>query len=328
MPALVIGVLASEGVARELAGEVADKLADDLAEAHPDVDWRTVAAEEEPADAASDSRELVEAVRRRLLSEGWDLAVGLTQLPLHAGRRPVSAHASATHGVGLVSVPALGALSLRRRLRKALVHVVEGLLGERDGHSSRLPSRLAELTSPLGRAREADGTIRFVGATLRGNVRLLTGMVRANQPARVIARLAGALAAALGTAAIAVASSNVWELGDAMTWPRLVGLTLLSIGATSLALVLAHGLWERAPNARARERVVLFNLATVGTVVIGVAALYASLLATTTAGAAALVPPGLFADTVHHGVGVLDYVQLGWLVATMATIGSALGCDV
>jgi hypothetical protein len=94
---------------------------------------------------------------------------------------------------------------------RAVLNLVEGLLGEEVGRGSdadetgrarRMRQRLDELRSPLGRGRaHEDGTIAFVGATVRGNLRLLVGMVRANQPTRVIARLSRALAVSLGTAA-------------------------------------------------------------------------------------------------------------------------------
>jgi hypothetical protein len=39
--------------------------------------------------------ELVEILRRRLLEAGWDIALGVTDLPLSVARRPVAGHASA-----------------------------------------------------------------------------------------------------------------------------------------------------------------------------------------------------------------------------------------
>src|SRR5919107_2221020 len=93
--------------------------------------WRTELCETEPADAAASSGDLIEAVRRRLLTRGWQMGLGLTRLPLHDRRRPVATHASASHGVGLISIPALGAVRSDERLREAAVDVVEGLLGER-----------------------------------------------------------------------------------------------------------------------------------------------------------------------------------------------------
>jgi hypothetical protein len=330
---IVVGIVAAPGAAREYAEELAATLPADLSERFPGVEWRAEVAEADPAQPTANARELVEAVRRRLLGEGWDLAVGLTDLPLRAGRRPVTAHASASHGVGLVSLPALGAVGLSRRLRSAVVHLIEGMLGESvgargevSGRDARLGRRLRELGSPLGRAHvHDDGTVGFVGATLRGNLRLLVGMVRANEPSRIIVRLSRALLGSLGTAAVAVVTRDFWVLADGMSWLRLAVLAVVAVLGTVLALVLAHGLWERAPSPQARERVVLFNLATTITVALGVLTLYAGLFVLSLAGALALIPPGLFEHTTGHPVGAVDYVRLACTIAALATLGGALG---
>src|SRR3954454_4240157 len=229
--AVVLGLVAPSGMPRELADQIAAELPDQLENRLGDVNWQVRVAGAERADTTPTSEELKQAVRRRMQDEGWDLAVALTDLPLRANRRPVTAHASAMYRVGLLSVPALGARSVPRRAMQAVLNLVEGLLGEQVGRSAdagepgradRMRRRLDELRSPLGRRRADEaGTIAFVGATLRGNVRLLVGMVRANQPERVIARLSRALAVSVGTAAYAMTSSSIWMLSHAMAWPRL-----------------------------------------------------------------------------------------------------------
>ena len=178
------------------------------------------------------------------------------------------------------------------RVHGAVLRLVEALVsGEHE-----------ELASSLARAQVRDSaTVRFVAATIRGNLRLLVGMVRANDPARVIVQLSRALTAALGTGAIALANVSVWQLSDGMTWPRLVGLTLASAVATVLALILAHGLWERRDAPEAREQIVLFNLVTAVTLVLGVLALSGALFAIEAAAAGALIPPRLLERQLGHG---------------------------
>jgi uncharacterized membrane protein len=150
-------------------------------------------------------------------------------------------------------------------------------------------------------------------------------MVRANQPTRVIARLSAALVGALGAAAFALASSNTWDLAVDMGWPRLLALAALSVAVIWMVLVVAHGLWERTRDPAARERVVLFNLATSVTVGLAVLSLYLAMFAVDLLAAAVLIPPGAMRREVGHGVEVGEYVRLAWLVASMATIGGALG---
>jgi hypothetical protein len=332
---VTVGLVAASADARALAKELAAGLPAELRRRFPQFDWRVEVGHVGPAELTASSTELVETVRRELLEREWTLAIGLTELPVRAGRRPISAQASATHGAGLLSVPAFGAVGRGRRVQEAVVALIEGLLGETVGRAQggtreeRIARRLEELTSPLGRVRSAeDGSVRFVTATLLGNLRLLVGMVRSNQPARVIVRLSRALVASLGTAAFTLASSNVWQLAGAMTFPRLLGLSLVSIVATCLALVLTHGLWERATRPEARERVILFNLATCATLALGVLAMYVALFAISLAAGGVLIPPSDLAAKLGHGVGVDDYAALAWLVASLATIGGALGAMV
>ena len=61
------------------------------------------------------------------------LVICLTDLPLRIGGRPVRADASASHGVALISIPALGPTGIQRRVRRTIVRLVDGLMGERLG---------------------------------------------------------------------------------------------------------------------------------------------------------------------------------------------------
>jgi uncharacterized membrane protein len=333
--ALTIGVLVAEDTSRSLADELAEGLPDALREHLPGVDWRAEVSEVASAEPTATSHELLGTVRRHLLDKGWSLAVGLTGLPLFSGHRPVTAYASATESVGLVSIPALGAVGLRRRLASTVRHLIEGLLGESvreraqrggDGRHGRMADRLRELSSPLGHARaNEDGTLRFAGAVLRGNLRLLVGMVRANEPATVITRLSGAMVGAFGTGTFVLVSSTVWSLADALSWPRLLALALLSVTVTCVVLVAAHDLWERVPTPEARERVVLFNLTTVTTLALGVMSLYVGLFLIFAVVAGVFIPPAHFGDNLGHPAGVGDYIQLAWFSASIAIVGGALG---
>jgi hypothetical protein len=332
---LTVGVLVAEDTSRVLADELAQELPDALRATFPGIDWRTEVHEVAAAEPTATSHELLATVRGHLLDRGWGLAVGLTALPLLSGHRPVTAYASAAQSVGLVSIPALGAVGLRRRLSRTVRHLIEGLLGEPvrgssqdsgDGRRRRIGPRLRELASPLAQTRlRDDGTLRLAGAVLRGNLRLLVGMVRANEPATVITRLSGAMVGAFGTGAFALVSSNIWSLSDALSLPRLLLLALLSVTIICVSLVAAHHLWERAPSPAARERVVLFNLATAVTLGLGVMSLYIGLFVIFAVAAGVFLPPHHLAANIGHHVNVGDYFQLAWSTTSIAIVGGALG---
>ena len=331
------GLIAAPGVATELARELARELPaalDDLVSR--DVVWAIPTVTDPLAtDVSTSGIEMIDMARARMLEEGWDLAVCLTDLPLRIGRRPVVADASATHGVGLVSLPALGAVQLRRRARDAIARVVFGLLGESpelglpdsSSRGARIRRRLAEIAVPVREIVPDDEVVdlRFVTAVVRGNLRLLLGMVRANRPWRLIVRLTRALVATLAAVALVLVTSDVWRLADGLDSPRLLVIAVGSLAAIVITLIAAHGLWERAVHGRAREPVVLFNLATALTVAVGVASLYAALFVVTFASAALVVDADVLARGLGHDVGLGDYVRIAWLTSSLATVGGALG---
>jgi hypothetical protein len=295
-----------------------------------------VTAREEPlASASAGDPDLVQVARQRMLDEGWDLVICLTDQPLFAGRRPVTAHASVTHGVGLVSVPALGPVALEANVTEAVLRLLDRLLGQDRERSRRrrrrrrrlVPSHLVDRGSPVGQARTQDGgTVKFTTAVVGGNLRLLFGMVRANRPYRLVAGLSRALAAALGTAAFGLCSPGVWQIADGMGWARPPILSAVAVIVTSASLIVAHGLWEHVPHGRpSRERVLLFNLATAATVLIGVVTLYLALLAIILGCAEAVIVPSVLEQQLQHHAGFADYFRLAMLVSMLATVGGALG---
>jgi hypothetical protein len=107
--------------------------------------------------------------------------------------------------------------------------------------------------------------------------------------------------------------------------PRLIGIAALSLALLLVALVVAHGHWERARDAAARERIVLFNIVTVTTLAIGVASLYLVLFAAMLVAAAVMIPPDALAKQIGHAPAVTDFIRIAWLAASVATVGGAFG---
>jgi hypothetical protein len=336
---IVVGLLAAPGLLHELAQRLARELSRDLSVRFTGFSWQFAVREEVLAGPEGSDEDLVKIARKRLLDEGWKLAICLTDLPLHVGRRPVTARASASLGVGVVSVPALGAIHLEANLRQAVMSLIEALVGEsvsdleaaaKDGaRRTRIQDRLEELSGPVGRVHVAgDGTLRFVTATTQGNLRLVSGMLRANRPWRVVVGLSRALVASVGTGAFALTSTGVWMIAHGMGLAQMLTAAVGSVAAICVSLIVVHGLWEHSPgrdNTEARKRTVLFNTTTVITVLIGVLTLYVAQLLINVAIVRLLVTPGILKTAIHHAVGIGDFLWLAWLATSMATVGGALG---
>jgi hypothetical protein len=332
---LVLGLLAAPGRPTEVGEALADDLPGVLADRVTDVvSWR-VPVRTDPAVAdVSHGVEAIDLARVRLLREGWDMAVCMTDAPLRIGTRPVVADASATHGVALISLPALGAVQTRRRARDAVIRLVDGLAGESlevgergPRRRARVSHRIASLAAPVRAVQppEDDVDLRFVAAVVRGNVRLLAGMVRANRPWRLIVRLSRALASAAAAVVFALVTSDLWVLADALDWLRLLVLTLLSVGASVLWLIVSHRLWETRQGRGSRQQTVLFNVATTLTLLLGVASLYAALFALTIGTAAVVIDPRVLGEALGHDADAGDYATLTWMASSLATIAGGLG---
>jgi hypothetical protein len=328
---LELGLYVEPGL-RDLADGLKPDLAEELGDRYPEVHWEVSLAEGEHT--SSQGSELIGAARRYMLGQSWDLVICLTKLPLRSRHRPVIAQASATDGVGLISVPALGPVGVGRRARDAVLNLVEGLVGETrragDGDDKgtrlRVAARLRELASPLGKEQvRGDATIRFSAAVVRGNLRLLLGMVRANDPARVVMRLSRALVAALGTAAYVTASFSFWQLSVNVPVPRLLALTLITLAVTSVTMIAAHDLWERSEDPDDRERVVLFNAATTLTITLGVLTLYAALFALVAVSSLGFIPADFFSEQTGEPADLAHILQLAWFATSVATLAGALG---
>ncbi len=325
---VVIGLISAPGTATEIASSLADDLDAELSLHLPTVHWRVPTVVDALVHPPADDAALVAAARARLLQEDWDLVVCLTDLPLKGQRRPVVAHASPLHGVALVCLPALGAIGLRRRTRDTVVGLVRALLGDTEDQalSGSVPG-LGRRANELGRSqrREGDGSVMFTARVLSGNLRLLIGMIRANQPWKLAIGLSRALTAALATGVFALVTPDIWKLGDALGWIRLSTIGLGAVAAITASLIVGAGLWEHSSHPVGRKQVTLFNLATTATVLLGVLSLYAALLLLALLTSPVLVPAHLFEENLGHAVRVGDYVKLVWLASALATLGGALG---
>ena len=329
---LVVGLLASPGPAAELTAGLVAEVADRLAGQLPGARWKVEFVIDRLVEPPTDLAEVISAGRRMLLDRGWHLVVCVTDLPLQTARRPVIAHVSATHGVAVLSLPALGPVAVRRRAVETIVRLAGHLLGDTGqaagggGRRRPLDRVVRRRMLELGRRVElGEHGMGLVARVVTGNIWLLLGMLRANRPWRLAVRLVRAMVAAVAVGVFALVTSDIWRLAGYLGTLRLTIIGLGSVAATSVTIMIATGLWERSPRRSAREQVILFNIVTAVTVGVGVAVLYAAIFVAMLAAALLLVPAGLLGSVLGHPAGVADQVQLAWLATSLATLGGALG---
>jgi hypothetical protein len=203
-PHIVLGLVGAPGAAFSLARELADSgLNSELDERLPGARWCIEVMEDRLVQPPATDAEIVKAARKTLLDKGWDVVVCLTDLPLHVDQRPVVAHANPVRNVAIVSVPALGAMGARQRIREIIMRLLVRLIGsaeQRGAYAQRagLPSRrvTVQRVRELG-SDPADEAFFYTARVLTGNLTLIGGMVATNEPWRLSLRLSRALTGAV-----------------------------------------------------------------------------------------------------------------------------------
>jgi len=236
---------------------------------------------------------------------GWDLVIGLSELPLRDDDgHYLVVESDAARRTAVLSLPALGGLRMHARVRHALRALVSEMAGSStiDGPAGTVPRR----------------TSRW---------RLLMGMVLANRPWLLVPGLKSALVAALTTGAVATVNSTVWLLADSLSWWRLVVATVASVALVVGWLVIDGELWDRPDDssAEARERSFLYNASTLATLTTGVLICYLALYVVNLVWALFVLDPLVMSGYLQASLGYGDLFVLTWLVASMATVGGALG---
>ena len=330
-PEIVVGLLASPGPASELTESLLPEIAGRLPERLPGVRWRLEFVSDRLVEPPTDLSAIISAGRRMLLDRSWHLAVCVTDLPLQTARRPVIAHVSATHGVAVLSMPALGPVSVRKRTAETIVRLIRHMLGDialaaDAGQRRTLAGAVTRRMRELGtRIEHGEHGVGFAARVVTGNIWLLLGMLRANRPWRLALRLMRVLAAAFAAGLFALVTSDIWRLAYYLGPARLAVIAVGSVAAVIVTIMVTTGLWERGPHPAAREQVILFNIVTATTVGIGVVVLYLALFIAMLASALLLVPGDLLGVQLGHPAGAADQVRLAWLATSIATLGGALG---
>jgi hypothetical protein len=332
-PEIVVGLVATPPdyparVAARLTAELGGRLAERV---DADVRWIVREGWGEVAPRRDGGVEaLLDDLASRRTDDRWDVGICLTDLPLHTERVPLVAQTSARRRVAMVSLPALGLRQLRAvravvpdLVRRLLTDASDERVPPADWAPAELASRVAAIRRVVG-AGDA-GELGYVASRLIGRVRLVTGMVRANRPGRALLGLSKLLVGAFGTAAFALATDTIWQMGDALGGLRLAVIMLLGLTALVAWLIVAHDLWEKPDRETSAELARMFNLGTILTLTLATAVSYVVLFAGTVLAAALLIDTSVLEQTLQRPVHFTDYLTLAWIISSLATVGGAIG---
>ena len=336
-PECTVGLLADPEAPTRLARRLAKTLPGRLADGDTDGSQAAIDVVSQPfTTGTEDAPTLLDRIVEQVDGRGWDVAIGLTELPLHAERKYLVADVSSGTRSALVSLPALGGLRLQSAALQAVSDLVVELRADlparagQDQGPGDLEGVLTGGLSPIRRgptAEDEPADLRFVAPGLRGRLRLLAGMLRTNQPWKLVPGLSKALAAALATGAIATVNSTIWLLSSSLGVTRLAIAMVGSILMIVSWLIVDAKLWHRGGDQSrdSADKRALYNASTVLTVACGGLICYAALYSINLLWALFIVNGHAFQQMVGHPMSGANYFTLSWLVASAATVGGALG---
>jgi hypothetical protein len=325
-----LGVLAEPEVTAEFAERNGREVGHLLNLADDRHDW-SVVIEYQDFTAGDGLAPMLDSLTKHRIRRAWDVMVCLTDLPIRLGGHTVVAEVALGEPISLVSLPALGAINIDRRVRTAVADLGWAMHRHFDPDDDT-----GEFGPPsLHRSRHIETTVldegpigfRFVSATHLGRGRLLAGMLRANRPWRLVFGLRSAMAAAIATGAFALVTNTIWQLADLLGAPRLTLLTVLSISSMVFWIITQHDLWEspRRNDPLERYKASLYNSSTVWSLMIGVVMSYVLLFVAVMLAAAFTIDEALLALTLQHPVTVWDFAEVAWMTTSAALVGGALG---
>jgi hypothetical protein len=337
--AVSLGLIPAPDIPEKIATQLASELPELLgSRVDGGVSWE-VPVEADPLTGTDrEAPEILDACRERRLSEGWDLALCLTDLSVYRGGTLVVADVSTKRAVAGLSLPALGATRLRPRVREATLRLAGELYAKtrapgpdatpgQGPQSDGFVGPFLRVDPPDEYMRAMDVDARFAAMGALGHLRLWSGMVLANRPWKMLPAFKGAIAAAFATGAYALVISSIWLLADSVGFWRLLALMVAAFVAMVSWIIVAHHLWERPSGREQRKWAALYNGVSVLTVSAAVLLAYAILFALIFLAAWVFVPGGYFQITLKDPVGFGEYLTLAWLGTSLATVAGALGAS-
>lgn len=255
---------------------------------------------------------LSEHAARILRTRNWDRFIYVTDLPLTAWERPVVSQRARDDAAVLISLPALGAFGTTRRLRRELSSFVEddrALTGVLRGGADRGDVETRVLNHP-GRS-----------------ARMVLGMIRGNQPGRLLPVLSSSLAAMVATGGFGIFYGSIWKLAEEMSWPRLLGVSAFAVLSFTTWLIIHNRLWQRSHTQETRWRERIDNLATVGTIGMTGLLLYTLVLVVLCISSVVVIPQSYLDAELGRDVGLPTYLSIATLSASLGTMAGALGSN-
>lgn len=333
MPSLTVGLIPAPRMPRVLIDKILEdlpKLAEEFIDS--DYDWKF---ECEESILTSSSEYINETIHRMVnIKERnkWDYVIGITDLPSLSNHKVVVSEFDSHKSVSLLSLPSLGFLILKRKLKRMLIHHLEYLyqynVDSAAFDSSKLSTPTVMNISPETPVEENESTNRYIiNSYVIGWLKIILGMTYMNEPWSIVTNFKTLVSLAFATGTYISIFSTPWQLSiDYHAW-RLITLALFSVIGMVFWLIYAHKLWEGQSSKTSVHYRWLYNLTTFMTLLFVTVINYFILYLLLTVSITMFVPPAIFNDWTQAETDftVMNYVNLIWFTTSLGILAGALG---
>lgn len=333
MKEVVVGIITTPGRSKKLLEDILERLSDMAGNSIDDeIDWQIEYRTDILTSSAEFVNEIFEKVEAIKENNSWDMAIAISDLPSISDRKAVLSDFDYEENNSLISVPALGVFTNKKKLEMLLLHHIEVLYNNYNPEETKeiqpeFIRNLVEVTP----TEEGESKRRYVvKSTLGGWLRLVGGMTYLNEPWKEFGNFKTIVALAFATGTYISIFRTPWELSlDYSMW-RFVMLMIIAVLGMVGWLIYAHNLWEMrtTKNQPAYRR--LYNFTTILTLLILTLVNYLVVSLLLTVSILIFVPVGLFETwtNVEADVTWSDYLSLIWFTSSLGVLAGAFGSTV
>lgn len=328
MTSYTVGLIPAPGMPRKLI----EKIIEDLPELIDDSCSFQFEIEVSPLTSSSEYiNEGIYRMNNIKKRNNWDYVIGITDLPSLSNHRVVVSEFDAPKSVSLLSLPALGFLFLKKKLKRMIVHHLEYLhtyYGNTPFNGNEMTASTVMNTFRETPVEDSESTDRhIIKSYTAGWLKIISGMTYINEPWSIVLNFKTLVSLAFATGTYVAIFSTPWELSiEYQPW-RLIALTFFSVIGMVMWLIYAHKLWERTSEKTSRHYRRLYNLTTFTTLLFISAANYVILFVLLTISVTMFVPPEIFNDWTQADANftVMNYINLIWFTTSLGILAGALG---
>lgn len=333
---VTIGLVPSPGQCERIANDIAGSLPDVLTDnVDGKIGWEVKIVADPLTGSDIETPRLLDEIGDWQGRYQWDMAIAITDLPVHDDDRIVVAEAGVERQLAWISISPLGVIRLRDRTRALIVELVDELHWGAPRESDISPERRAHVEEPKispGIAREVRPPeddrgidVRYVAPSLMGHARLLSGMVYANRPWSLFPSFKTTIATAFATGGYGLIFSSLWQLGNIYELWRLILLMVAAMALLIGWIIISHRLWQSRRDASSHYLTTLYNTATLLTITAGVVFAYVIVYLLLLSAALVYIPTSMLESTIQQPVTPVSFARIAWITASVATIAGAVG---